>query len=125
MLDKVYPDEQFMNIDLDYSGAVFVGGEWKIKELRHNSKSALLETLDIDSAACILQSEEEQYNKNESVTRNELEIPVSYRSVAYLGLRISKYGISPYVVPDNVYDSELGLLLDKLKNEANRTYDFL
>ena len=125
MLDKVYPDEQFMNIDLDYSGAVFVGGEWKIKELRHNSKSALLETLDIDSAACILQSEEEQYNKNESGTRNELEIPVSYRSVAYLGLRISKYGISPYVVPDNVYDSELGLLLDKLKNEANRTYDFL
>lgn len=123
MLDKVYPDEQFMNID--YSGAVFSNGQWMIKELRHNSKSALLEALDINSATCILQSEEEQYDKNESGTRNELEIPVSYRSVAYLGLRMNKYGTCPYMIPDDAYDSELGLLSDKLKDESNRTYDFL
>ena len=123
MLDKVYPDEQYMNID--YSGAVFVNGRWMIKELRHNSKSALLEALDINSATCILQSEEEQYDKNESGTRNEIEIPVSYRSVAYLGLRMNKYGTCPYVIPDDAYDSELGLLSDKLKAESNKTYDFL
>lgn len=123
MLDKVYPDEQFMNID--YAGAIFVNGKWMIKKLRHNSKSALLETLDINSAVCILQSEEEQYNSNESGTRNELEIPVSYRSVAYLGLRMSKYGACPYVIPDNTYNRELGLLSDKLKDESNRTYDFI
>lgn len=123
MLDKVYPDEQFMNID--YSGAVFVNGQWMIKELRHNSKSALLEALDINSATCILRSDEERYDKNEFGTRNELEIPVSYRSVAYLGLRMNKYGTCPYVIPDNAYDRELGLLPDILKRESNKTYDFL
>ena len=123
MLDKVYPNERFMNID--YSGAVFVNGQWMIKELRHNSKSVLLEALDINSATCILQSDEERYDKNESGTRNELEIPVSYRSVAYLGLRMNKYGTCPYVIPDNAYDRELGLLPDKLKSESNKTYDFL
>lgn len=123
MLDKVYPDEHFMNID--YSGAIFVNGKWMMKELRHNSKSALLETLDIDSATCIVQSDEEQYNRKESVMRSELEIPVSYRSVAYLGLRMNKHGTCPYVIPDEAYDCELGLLPDKLRDESNKTYDFL
>ena len=123
MLNKVYPDENFMNID--YSGAIFVNGKWMMKELRHNSKSALLETLDINSATCIVQSDEERYVRNESGTRSELEIPVSYRSVAYLGLRMNKHGTCPYVIPDEVYDSELGLLPDKLRDESNKTYDFL
>lgn len=123
MLDKVYPEVCVQNID--YSGAVFVRGQWMIKELRHNSKSALLDVLDINTAMCILQSEEEQYNKNESCARNEIEIPVSYRSVAFLGLRMSKYGTCPYVIPDNAYDGELGLLPDMLKGESNKTYDFL
>lgn len=123
MLDKVYPDEHFMNID--YSGAIFVNGKWMIKELRHNSKSALLETLDINSATCIVQSDEERYVRNESGVRSELEIPVSYCSVAYWGLRMNKHGTCPYVIPDAAYDSELGLLPDKLRDESNRTYDFL
>lgn len=123
MLDKVYPEVCVQNID--YSGAVFVRGQWMIKELRHNSKSALLDVLDINTATCILQSEEEQYNKNESCARNEIEIPVSYRSVAFLGLRMSKYGTCPYVIPDNAYNGELGLLPDILKGESNKTYDFL
>lgn len=123
MLDKVYPKVCFQNID--YSGAVFVDGQWRIKELRHNSKSALLDALDINTATCILQSEEEQYNKNVSCARNEIEIPVSYRSVAFLGLRMSQYGTCPYVIPDNAYDGELGLLPDILKGESNRSYDFL
>lgn len=123
MLDKVYPEVCVQNID--YSGAVFVRGQWLIKELRHNSKSALLDVLDINTATCILQSEEEQYNKNESCARNEIEIPVSYRSVVFLGLRMSKYGTCPYVIPDNAYNGELGLLPDILKGESNKTYDFL
>ena len=129
MLNKVYPDEYFINnehfINIDYSGAIFVKGEWIIKELRHNSKSALLETLDINSATCIVQSDEERYVRNESGTRSELEIPVSYRSVAYLGLRMNKHGTCPYVIPDEAYDNELGLLPDKLRDESNKTYDFL
>lgn len=123
MLDKVYPDEKFVNID--YSGAIFVNGKWRITKLRHNSKSALLETLDIDSATCIVKSDEEQYDINKSGTRSKLEIPVSYRSIAYLGLRTCKHGTCPYVIPDEVYDSELGLLYDILKEESNKTYDFL
>ena len=123
MLDKVYPDEKFVNID--YSGAIFVNGKWRITKLRHNSKSALLETLDIDSATCIVKSDEEQYDINKSGTRSKLEIPVSYRSIAYLSLRTCKHGTCPYVIPDKAYDSELGLLYDILKEELNKTYDFL
>ena len=123
MLDIVYPNEDFMNID--YSGAIFVNGKWMMKELRHSSKSALLETLDINSATCIVRSDEEQYDENESGTRSELEIPVSYRSVAYLGLRMNKHGTCPYVIPDEAYDGELGLLPDELRDELNKTYDFL
>lgn len=112
-------------MNIDYSGAIFVNGKWRITKLRHNSKSALLETLDIDSATCIVKSDEEQYDINKSGTRSKLEIPVSYRSIAYLGLRTCKHGTCPYVIPDEVYDSELGLLYDILKEESNKTYDFL
>ena len=54
LIDIVYPSIQFVDIDLS---AVFNEGKWKIKELWHNSKSALLETLDIDSVTCIEETE--------------------------------------------------------------------
>ena len=123
MLDTVYPNEDFMNID--YSGAIFVDGKWMMKELKHNSRSALLETLDINSVTCIIQSDEEIYDRNDWGRRSGLEIPVSYRSVVYLGLRMNKHGTCPYVISDEAYDSELGLLPDRLRDKLSRTYDFL
>ena len=46
MLDRVYPDEQFTNID--YAGVTFSDGQWIIKKLRHAARSTLLEVMDIN-----------------------------------------------------------------------------
>ena len=124
MLDTVYPNAKFMN--LDYSGDVaFMGGKWVLKELRHNQRSAMLETMDVNSVSCLLESDEQQYLLNCGEARTELEIPVSYRFVAYLGLRQCDSGSKPFVVPDSAYDEEFGLNSNQLKKELNNPYDFL
>ena len=123
MLDSVYPEGCFANID--YSGAVYADGRWIITELRHNPKSALLEALEIESVTCITQSDEAEYAVCSHSRRSSLEIPVSFRSIAYLGLRMKNCGTCPYVIPDEAYDDEMGLSFDSLKAENNRTYDFL
>lgn len=124
MLDTVYPNAKFMN--LDYSGDVaFMGGKWVLKELRHNQRSAMLEAMDINSVSCLLESDEQQYLLNCGEVRTELEIPVSYRFVAYLGLRQCDSGSKPFVLPDSAYDEEFGLNSDQLKKELNKPYDFL
>lgn len=48
LIDRVYPQIKRINIGLD---AVFVDGKWRLKELRHLPKSALIEMLDIDSVS--------------------------------------------------------------------------
>ena len=53
LIDTVYPVIDFESIDCS---AVFVNGTWLIKELCHNANSALLEVLDINSAACIIET---------------------------------------------------------------------
>lgn len=55
MLDDVYPDTSFMNID--YSGVIFKDNQWILKKLCHCAKSALLEALNINSVSCILESD--------------------------------------------------------------------
>ena len=123
MLDRVYPEGRFTNID--YAGAVYANGRWVIRELRHNSRSALLDALEIESVTCITRSDEEEYEACTHSRRSALEIPVSFRSVAYLGLRMKNCGSCPYVIPDKAYDNDMGLSVDSLKAENNRTYDFL
>lgn len=124
MLDTVYPDAKFMN--LDYSGDIaFMDGRWVLKELRHNPRSAMLETMDVNSAVCLLASDERQYELNCGGLRSELEIPVSYRSVAYLNLRQCSAGGCPFVVPESAYDEEFGLNMEELKKESDISYDFL
>ncbi len=122
MIDRVYPDTRFMNID--YSGVAFAGGEWMIKELCHNAKSALLDVLDINSATCILESEKDEY-QNFPFRRMEQEIPVSFRSIAYNKLEQIESGSRPFVVPDKAYDSQKGLLMEFAKPEYLSKYEFL
>jgi CRISPR-associated endonuclease/helicase Cas3 len=112
MIDAVYPSIEFVNIDLN---TVFKDGKWMIKELWHNSKSALLETLDIDSVACIDEKDINLYNTLSYEEQVKMEIPVSYRSVAYRGLEKSAYGSKPFVIPAKAYDTELGFLADFAK----------
>jgi CRISPR-associated endonuclease/helicase Cas3 len=114
MIDSVYPSIEFVNIDLN---AVFKDGKWMIKELWHNSKSALLETLDIDSVACIDEADKDFYDTSPYEEQAKIEIPVSYRSVAYRGLDKSTNGSKPFVIPSKAYDNKLGLRVEFAKRE--------
>lgn len=122
MIDTVYPDIPISSID--NSGAVFVDGKWRITELCHNAKSALLDVLDINSAVCITFSDREEYENNAS-SRAELEIPVSYKSIAHNKLDQIKNGSRPFVVPDDAYNSEKGLMTEFAKPEYYKTYEIL
>ncbi len=122
MIDTVYPDTKFMS--LDYSGAVFVNGQWMITELCHNAKSALLDVLDINSAVCIKEDDKEEYLKNPAVRMN-LEIPSSYKSIAYRNLEQLNVGSRPYVIPNKAYDDEMGLLIEYAKPEFLTKYEIL
>lgn len=122
MIDTVYPDTKFMS--LDYSGAVFVNGQWMITELCHNAKSALLDVLDINSAVCIKEDDKEEYLKNPAVRMN-LEIPSSYKSIAYRNLEQLNAGSRPYVIPNKAYDDEMGLLMEYAKPEFLTKYEIL
>lgn len=119
MIDSVYPSIEFVNIDLN---AVFKDGKWMIKELWHNSKSALLETLDIDSVTCIDETDKDSYDTSPHEAQAKMEIPVSYRSVAYRGLDKSINGSKPFIIPSKAYDDELGLLIEFAKPELYNVY---
>lgn len=114
MIDSIYPTIDTVNID---NLSVFKDGKWMIKELWHNAKSALLETLDIDSVACVDEDDKDYY---ESLTYEEqvkMEIPVSYRSVGYRGLDQSVKGSKPFIIPTKAYDTELGFMGEYAKPE--------
>ena len=120
MIDLVYPDAKFIN--LEYSGVVFVDGKWMIKELCHHAKSALLEVLDINSAMCIQESDKEEYLQTPA-NRIMLEIPVSYRSIAYRKLQQINVGSRPFLIPDREYDKEKGLLVENVKPKMVTQYE--
>jgi CRISPR-associated endonuclease/helicase Cas3 len=114
LIDLVYPSIEFVDIDLS---SVFKDGKWRIKELWHNPKSALLETIDIDSVTCIEEADKEFYETAYYAEQAKLEIPVSYRSVAYRGLDKSTTGSRPFIIPSKAYDPELGFLIEFAKPE--------
>jgi CRISPR-associated endonuclease/helicase Cas3 len=122
LIDNVYPDAKFMN--LDYSGVVFIDGKWMIKELRHNAKSALLDVLDINSAICITESDKREYC-DKPLNRMMLEIPVSYKNIAYKKLSQLNIGSRPFVIPDKAYNDEVGLLMEYTSPEFYTKYEFL
>ncbi len=122
MIDKVYPDARFMN--LDYSGVVFADGKWTIKELCHHAKSALLEVLDVNSAVCIVESDKERYQR-EPIGRMMLEIPVSYKSIAYRKLQQLDTGSRPFIIPDTAYDKEKGFLIEFATPKSFTHYEII
>lgn len=114
LLDKVYTEIGFLNLDLN---TVFANEKWRIKELCHHPKSALLDTLDIESATCITESDKDYYLSANKSECSIYEIPVSYRSVAYRNLEKITEGMSPYLVPDKAYNGDTGLLMEYVKPE--------
>lgn len=123
MIDKVYPDIDFHNID--YTGVAFSGGTWLLKALCHYPKSALLEALDINSAVCITEEDKERYLSANGLERIEMEIPVSYHSMAHRELEQLDKGTRPFVVPNKGYDNEKGLLPDMCKTEYYQSFEIL
>ncbi len=123
MIDVVYPEEHFHNID--YTGVAFSDGKWQMKALCHHSKSVLLETLDINSAVCVTEADKEAYLSGDASVRSELEIPVSYHSIAHRHLEQMDRGMRPFVVPDRGYDEERGLLSDYCKTEYYQSFEIL
>lgn len=123
MLDKVYPEIHFTNID--FSGVAFLDGNWMLKKLCHRSKSALLDTLGTDSAVCITETDKERYQKGLFEECSELEIPVSYRSVGFRQLEQLDGNTRPFVIPDKAYSDELGFLSDFAKPEFYNRFEIL
>lgn len=123
MIDQVYPMVDFQNID--YTGVAFLNGKWLLKALCHHSKSALLETLDINSAVCITEEDKERYVYANGSERIEMEIPVSYHSIAHRRLEQLNNGSRPFVIPNKGYDDEKGLMPDLCKTEYYQSFEIL
>lgn len=116
LIDRVYPQIKRINIGLD---AVFVDGKWRLKELRHLPKSALIEMLDIDSVSCITQQDDESGKYEQAIEKERLlmEIPVRYNSLCWKKLKQLPIGSRPFVVPDAAYSSDKGLDFSKIGTE--------
>ena len=123
MMDEVYPDARFMNID--YSGVVFKDNQWMLKKLCHCAKSTLLEALSINSVSCILESDVESYKEGDSNERTKMEIPMSFKSVGFNRLQVVKMGTYPFVVPDKSYTESMGLDLAYAKPEYYKQFEML
>lgn len=123
MLDAVYPEIDFQNID--FTGVAFANGQWLLKELCHRAKSALLETLEIDSAVCITENDKNKYESENWMDNAELEIPVSFRSLRYKNLTQLKEKSRPFIIPDKAYSKELGFLSEFAKPEYYNTFEII
>ena len=123
MIDKVYPKIDFQNID--FTGVAFLEGKWVLKALCHHPKSALLETLDINSAVCITEEDKDRYLCANGLERIEMEIPVSYHSIAHRNLDQLNKGSHPFVIPNKGYDEEKGLLPDLCRIEYYQSFEIL
>ena len=114
LINQVYPSVERVNIDLD---AVFVNGQWRLKELWHLPKSALLEKLDIDSVSCITEEDKDAYREANPEERIIMEIPVNYNSVRWKKLDQMQIGSNPFIVPDSAYSAEKGLNFSLINTE--------
>ena len=111
LLDRVYPTVEVLKMDLH-----FVQDEYgfAIQELQHHPKSALVQALEIDGEACVLESDRDRYLRGDAETCQRLLIPVppSYRRFGWPKLEV---GARPFLVPNALYDPAglpLGLVPD-------------
>jgi CRISPR-associated endonuclease/helicase Cas3 len=112
-IDQVYPEVHIQSI-AEHLAIDNVGNStWP--ELCHRPRSLLLEALEIETAACIRASDEDDYKSGKSGERMELEIPLTWsilRPHAGKWRQMKDIGNNPFIVPDAEYSRELGLLLN-------------
>jgi CRISPR-associated endonuclease/helicase Cas3 len=121
-IDYVFPEIDFMDIE---THSVFKEDDrWSISKLTHNSKSILLDLLEIDSVSCVCEADEERYKDVDYEERLNMEINARYYVVKELNQ--VEWGSNPFVIPDTAYSEELGFEVEKAKAEHyNVEYSFL
>ena len=121
IIDKVYPEISLRNID--YSAAIYTDNKWMLKKLCHRAKSALIETLEIDSACCLNEKDKGLYSEGNQRVKSELEIPTSFRAIGFNKLPQCRTGSHPFIIPEKAYSEELGLLTEYAKNDFFTSYE--
>ncbi|ULB35852.1 CRISPR-associated helicase Cas3' [Proteiniphilum propionicum] len=113
-IDNIFTQIDFMSIE---EHSVFKSnGEISIDCLSHNGKAILFDLLEIDSVACVTESDLYEYENSSFEQRLNLEIPTYYYSVSKK--RQSDKGNRPFIVPDCAYCTEKGLLADKINSST-------
>ncbi len=109
-IDGVFTQIDFMSIE---EHSVFKNnGDISIDYLSHNGKAILFDLLEIDSVSCITESDLYEYENGDFERRLNLEIPTYYYAVSKM--RQSEKGNRPFIIPDNAYTTEMGLLAEKI-----------
>lgn len=121
LLDGVYEDLDEKSIELL---TAFVDGNFRIRELCHRARSVLLDAMEIETTICITENDWDKYKAAPIEKRSELEIPVSYKSVAYKNLQQeTKIGNRPFIIPDMAYNDMLGFLASNVEPNNYKTFE--
>ena len=107
-IDTVYPTLEVSSIS---THVIWDGDRCTLRELCNNARSVLVDVLDIESTACILEADRQTYLDAKWETRTMLEIPVSWRSMYAHKTKYERLAVGnmPFVVPGNEDYEELGL----------------
>ena len=112
-IDEVFTEIDFLKIE---EHSVFKeSGKWTIDKLTHNSKSILLDLLNIDSISCICESDEQSYYRANYEQKAQMELSSRYYTVK--DLRQLDFGSKPFIIPDISYSDSLGFDKTKAKQE--------
>lgn len=112
-IDTVFTEIDFMQIE--EAAAFQADGTWNIAPLT-NGEAWLVEMMQIDSVTCITEEDYEIYRTGNYKQRMELEIPIRYWTVHKFPK--VEFGNGPYIIPNEAYDTQLGLLRDQLKKTS-------
>ena len=76
-----------------------------VRELCHRPKSHLIDALEIDGAICILERDRQAYLKPKGINRQELEIPVPWKTIVLFVGTVQRLetGSYPFVISDDWY----------------------
>lgn len=114
LLDKVYPS---LPETVDISAhLIWKDDAFLLPLLCNRSSSVLHDTLEINSATCILECDKEAYENGSWDEKSTLEIPVAYNAIGYAARR-NHYpqlltGSRPFVLPQKEAEHEqIGLIL--------------
>lgn len=126
LIDRVYPTIDFTDVE---AHSVFQKGQWTQHLLTHRASSYLLGLLEIDSVACVLESDKEAYKaacqSSDAETQTQLEIPLSFKPHTLRQLKQLECGHHPFVVGSAAYSDELGLQTEKITAHLGPLYEIL